>query len=195
MVNRLAFAVADSGNAKIRGVRSPRAVATTYASIRATCPTDCELRTSGDCYAMGGHVGLQVRRLDAAGDGRSHLRAAREEAAAIAALPPDRDLRLHTSGDARTPAAAGILARAVAVWQQAGGSGAAWTYTHAWRSVPRKAWGPVSVLASLDRPELAREALRRGRRGDRRLHGRRPCRPLPVARGLIGGHRPSPTAA
>jgi hypothetical protein len=37
-----------------------------------------------------------------------------------------------------------------------------WTYTHAWRTVPRSKWGSVSVLASCETIEDAKLALRRG---------------------------------
>jgi hypothetical protein len=37
-----------------------------------------------------------------------------------------------------------------------------WSYTHAWRRVPRAAWGGVSILASCESPEQVRRAWERG---------------------------------
>lgn len=140
------------------------AVSTTYASIKASCPESCELRTSGECYAQNGMVGFVVKRLDKATEGHAPLETAIEEAAAIdgafkgGAVPQDgakggRDLRLHTSGDCSTVEAAEIVGAAAARWVARGG-GDVWTYTHAWRDVPRSAWGEaVSVLASIDKVE------------------------------------------
>jgi hypothetical protein len=106
-------------------------------------------------------VALQAARLGTSTP-EAHARA---EAQAIRELPADgRALRLHVSGDARTPRAARILGSAVTAWRAAGG-GPAWTYTHAWARVPRAAWGAaVAVRASLNRLGDARRAMRRGYR-------------------------------
>ena len=72
-----------------------------------------------------------------------------------------RDLRLHVSGDARTIGAVRILARAAERWVGRGG-GSVWTYTPAWRTVPRSAWGPISVLASVETIEATMSAMDRG---------------------------------
>jgi hypothetical protein len=136
------------------------AVAVTWASIGATCPPSCASLRSGACYAQGYPSAHTVKRLDAAAAGLSDLDVARVEAAAIRAAfgggPVPRDpsgrrlpLRIHVAGDCRTPEAAELLADAAADWIARGG-GPAWTYTHAWHDVPRSAWGPISVLASLD---------------------------------------------
>jgi hypothetical protein len=155
-----AIYVSDSGNAKIIGSQKADA---TYASIRASCPDSCALKAQG-CYAQGGHVGMTVRRLDAAAKGRDVVRA---EVQAIdgsyqgRAVPKGRSLRLHVSGDARTTRAARSLAAAVVRWQARGG-GLAWSYTHAWRNVKRAAWNTVSVLASVESPQLAAAVRRQG---------------------------------
>jgi len=122
--------------------------AATYASIEATCPASCRLRGSG-CYAQNGHVALHARRLDSAA---TPLQAARHEASLLDAAQGIRGvpLRLHVSGDTRTAAAARILAGALLRWRSRGG-GSVWTYTHAWRTVPRAAWGSaVSILGSAE---------------------------------------------
>jgi hypothetical protein len=161
MSNKAAIIAVKSGNSKIKSARGKGEVATTYASIKASCPESCELRTSGTCYAQNGMVGFTVRRLDAATDGHAPLETAITEAAAIdaafkgGAVPQDgakggRDLRLHTSGDCSTVEAAEIVGAAASRWAARSG-GDVWTYTHAWRDVPRSAWGKdVSVLASVD---------------------------------------------
>ena len=42
------------------------------------------------------------------------------------------------------------------------GGGQAWSYTHAWRRVSRKAWRNVSVLASVETLDDATRAIKRG---------------------------------
>lgn len=156
-----AIFVAESNNHKIQS-RDGGKVAATYASIEGSCPRTCELYKDKSCYAMNGHVLFTLRRF-ADAKGVRPEQVAREEAGAIdgafkgGRVPQDgarggRDLRLHVSGDARTPGAARLLAGAVARWFARGG-GSVWAYTHAHKSVPREAWGPTSVLASVDRLE------------------------------------------
>jgi hypothetical protein len=155
-----AFYTSDSSNAKIAGNAR---VDATYVSIGASCPKDCPLRGEG-CYAQLGRVALQVARLDASGDARD---AARDEARAIdraydgAKVPRGRMLRLHVSGDCRTASAARLVDQAVGRWQSRGG-GIAWSYTHAWRIVPRAAWKHVSMLASMERLAEGAAALASG---------------------------------
>jgi hypothetical protein len=154
-----AIFVDKSNNHKINS-RNGGKVSATYASIETSCPTSCELRKERTCYAMHGHVLFTLNRFDNEG---TALQTAREEARLIdnafkgGPIPQDgarggRDLRLHVSGDCRTPGAARTLAAAIKRWFARGG-GAAWGYTHAHSNVPREAWGPTSVLASVDRLE------------------------------------------
>jgi hypothetical protein len=143
--------VLSSGNAKLGKVGA------TYASIESTCPTSCAFRGEG-CYAQTGHVAFTVRRLDA--DGASPENAALYEASLLdnATKVEGLPLRMHVSGDARTPLAAEVLGRAAGRWQDRGG-GPVWTYTHAWRDVPRSAWTQgISVLASVEGTAQAAEA-------------------------------------
>lgn len=121
------------------------------------------LRNNG-CYAQTGPVGFTTRRLDRGATKSAPTLTAKQEARAIDCafsgrdVPQDgvrggRDLRLHTAGDASTPAAASILGAAAKRWKARKG-GDVWTYTHAGKAVPRSAWGAaVSVLASVDRIE------------------------------------------
>ena len=136
----------------------------TYASISSTCPDTCASKRDGSCYAMGGRVALTVRRLDS--EGLTPLQAAKREALAIdgswkGGAVPGRALRLHVSGDAKTRQAVKVLASAAGRWLDRGGANA-WTYTHAWKTVPRSAWGRVSVLASVDKPEDVAKARAQG---------------------------------
>lgn len=73
-----------------------------------------------------------------------------------------RPIRLHTVGDCRNRTSARIVGEAASRWVERGG-GNAWTYTHAWREVPRESWGPsVSVLGSIDVVGHARRAIQAG---------------------------------
>jgi hypothetical protein len=162
MAKRHATAVLTSSDAKLTKEPEIRQVSATYASPE-SCSPECPFRRWGGCYASHGNVGIHARRLDCGP--ASPLEIARDEGAAIRMLPTDgRPLRLHVSGDARTSAAARELAEAVGSLQGRGG-GPAWTYTHAWREVPRDAWGAVQVLASCERPRDLAAATRRGYAG------------------------------
>lgn len=156
-----AIYVSDSGNSKIMGSKKADA---TYASIDASCPASCPLKGNG-CYAQtSGHLGILARRLNGEGEGQDVTQAevrAIDQAYGGGKVPHLRDLRLHVMGDARTTRAARALAAAIKRWKARGG-GAAWNYTHAWRNVRREAWGPVSVLASMEDPKQAALARKRG---------------------------------
>jgi hypothetical protein len=159
----------SSENKKIAGSGQ---VAATYVATNVSCPTSCALRNDG-CYAEIGNVGFHVRKLNAkVPKGMRPEGAARQERTAILGaykggpIPQDgakggRDLRMHVSGDARTRRAVRSLAEAGADWRARGG-GSVWTYTHAWKTVPRKDWGTVSVLASMEDPRLAEAARAKG---------------------------------
>lgn len=156
---------------RVRTTPQPPYCAETYASISATCP-ECTFRDAG-CYAQAGFTGHLVRSLDRAATDVGADNAAAEEAGLLdlaqnaGPIPQDgarggRDLRLHASGDVRTSAGASSLGAAASRWVARGG-GAVWTYTHAWRQVPRAAWGAViNVLASVEHPSDVWQAHRRG---------------------------------
>lgn len=151
--------VSESGNAKIMGSKK---VDATYASIKSSCPKTCPLMGEG-CYAELGHTGIHVKRLDEQAVGFSPLQVARAEANSIdesykgGAVPSGRDLRIHVSGDCRTIAGARLVNKAVGRWKKRGG-GNAWSYTHAWKNVPRDTWSNVSMLASVSDIAEASEA-------------------------------------
>ena len=152
---KLSIVAQKSSNKKIGPV------STTYAPT--THCVDCPMKNNG-CYAQSGMVGIHVRKLDAAArdSHASPSRTARHEARGIDALDArGQGLRIHTSGDCPTAEAARIVADAADRFVARGG-GRAWTYTHAWRRMSRKAWGGVSVLASVESLPDARRAMRRG---------------------------------
>ena len=133
-------------------------VSATYSS-QDSCPKSCPLRGAG-CYAEQGKAGITTRRVNQ-GVSKTPLAIAREEAAAIDTLTGALDLRVHVVGDCKTPAAAKLVAAAMARHRRKMGR-RAWTYTHAWREVPRKAWLGESVLASCETPDQVKEANARG---------------------------------
>jgi hypothetical protein len=153
--------VASSDNAKIG------AVDTTWVSIESTC-VDCDFKVEGVCYAMGGRSALHVKeREQAKGRNETSLQTSLNEADCIDAayeggsVPAGRILRVHSSGDTSTTDGAIAIGRAIDRWLRRGG-GVAYTYTHAWRRVPRAAFGRLSVLASLNPGDDARQALANG---------------------------------
>lgn len=158
-----AIYVSDSGNTKIMGSKK---VDATYASIKSSCPTDCALMGEG-CYAQLSYVGMTSRRLDEEADGFSPLQVARSEAQAIdnayngGNIPYGRDMRLHVAGDSRTIKGTRILNKAVARWKERGGNDC-WSYTHAWKKVPRREWSNVSMLASVSNVHEAYECWAQG---------------------------------
>ena len=153
-IMRGAIYVSDSGNTKIMGSQK---VDATYASIKKTCPDTCSLKNTG-CYAQMSYTGIVTRRNDKRAKGESPLDVARSEAKAIdmayggGAIPFGRALRLHVAGDSRTVKGTRVLNKAIGRWKTRGG-GSCWSYTHAWRHVPRKEWSNVSILASVEDPK------------------------------------------
>lgn len=145
-----AIYVSDSGNTKIMGSQK---VDATYASIKHTCPDTCSLKGEG-CYAQTSFVGMINQRMQRRARQGSPLDVARAEAHAIdesyngGSVPEGRALRLHVSGDSRTIKGTRLINNAIGRWKQRGG-GATWSYTHAWRHVPRSEWSNVSILASV----------------------------------------------
>lgn len=152
-------------------------VASTFTSIRATCPDSCVWKGApsapGGCYADSGFTSINSQRLDEAGHGADPDALIEAEAAAIDAsfrggrVPQDgakggRDLRLHVGGDITNAKQARVLGAASKRWRARGG-GTVWTFTHSAHLVRRKAWGEaISVLASVERPEQIEVVLRAG---------------------------------
>lgn len=158
----LALAVPKSGNEKTGPI------AATYTGTDRTC-TGCPHKGTGSCYYESGFRtrGLNERLNTAARDQKaSRLRIAKAEARAIDGLltsgkVKNRPLRIHVGGDAPTPEAAALIAGAARRYSERV-EAPAYTYTHAWRDVPRDAWQGVSVLASVESVADAKLALARG---------------------------------
>jgi len=137
-------------------------VSVTYAPIH-SCPTSCPFLDHG-CYAQQGHCGIHLSRLNKAANEEGVTRPidiAKKEAEAIKKLKADKPLRLHIVGDCRTSKAAEILAQAAAEYTAKHGQ-PVWTYTHAWREIPRSKWGSISVIASCETIDEAKHAMKRG---------------------------------
>ncbi|WP_439627560.1 DUF7227 family protein [Gemmata sp.] len=151
------IAKAHSLNAKLG-----RAAATYVA--RQSCPASCPFRAEG-CYAEHDNTRATWDRITAGSAGAGPVELARREAALIDGLPGTRDLRLHVAGDSVTVAGTRAIAAACGRYVERGrGAGCdvkVWAYTHAYRTVPRAAWGVVSVLASCE--TAADVAAARGR--------------------------------
>ena len=127
---------------------------------QATCPDSCKLKGNG-CYAESGLMNIHTGRLNKATADATKIALAQAEAEGIDALSGKRDLRLHVVGDATTNATAKLLSDAAERHMDKAGK-KAWSYTHGWREVARKAWGRVSVLASVETLADARKAMARG---------------------------------
>jgi len=110
------------------------------------------------CYAE--RVGMQpftTRRLNS--NTETHLLTiAKIEAHGIDALPADRDLRVHVVGDCKTRSAARIVGAAMVRYevrsrtQKIPAGFFAFTYCHAWHSVPYSSWAGARVMASIHDP-------------------------------------------
>lgn len=157
-----AIYVTNSSNRKLSGTRK---MDTTYVSINASCPKTCSLKGEG-CYAELGYVGITSHRLDKDAEGMTALQAAKAEANAIDQCyggkeVPNKDLRLHVSGDTRTIEGVKLVNSAIKRWKKRGGN-ACFSYTHAWNKVPRSKWSNVSILASISSIKEVAAARKQG---------------------------------
>lgn len=134
-------------------------VAATYAPIQ-TCPKTCPFLDFG-CYAQTSFCGMNLKKLNEAAEGFTIEEIAKHEAKAIDSLSGERPLRLHVVGDCITTRAANIVAHACMKYMDKHNQ-PVWTYTHAWREVPREIWKLVSVLASCESKDDINKALSRG---------------------------------
>jgi hypothetical protein len=82
---------------------------------------------------------------------------AKEESDGVARLPGDKPCRLHISGETADTAHAMLLAAAAEVYTAKHGQ-PVFTKTHNWKSIPRAAFGSISVLASCEYPHQVAEA-------------------------------------
>jgi len=146
---KMAIAVDRTENSKLGPM------ATTYAA-KSSCPDACPFKDTKACYGMIGPPSAVWKRLQ---DG-THTEVARDEAEVIAKLTGYVPLRLHTMGDCCTNKAARILAEAAKDYTAKQGQ-KVYTYTHAWRTIDRKSWGQISVLASCETIAEALQAMKR----------------------------------
>lgn len=146
-------------------------VAVTDASISATCSSACPFKDAG-CYQQAGRSRQVAAQLDEAATGSTADEVMMAEADLIdgsfrrGPVPQDgarggRDLRLHVGGDVGSGRGAELLAGAADRWHARGG-GVVWTFTHAWRDIPRAAFGRISVLASVEVAQDIEVARRAG---------------------------------
>lgn len=162
----------DVGPGRKRPVAKPPYCSATYMPIAQTCPSSCTFKGKG-CFASSGYSGRAVRRLEELARGKSELELAQAEALAIDRLDRKgvaldggrdgesrRDMRLHVSGDVTEASGLDVLTASVARWQARGG-GAAWSFTHAWRTLPRERWRTISILASIETAAQVEEARSR----------------------------------
>lgn len=134
-------------------------ISATYAS-QSSCPKTCPFYNNG-CYAESGPIFLSVTRKLNASEETDPNRIADEEAKGIDSLSGVRPLRIHTLGDCTTDYAAKTVSDAAGRYMKRGGK-RAFSYTHSWKSVKRKSWGKVSILASCETPEQVKAARKRG---------------------------------
>jgi hypothetical protein len=157
-MNGAVIAVALSRDKKIG------AASATYAAQQ-SCPQSCPLLNKG-CYAQKGRVGIHTARLNknAAVVESTAAEIATVEAGKIrdlAKIHDPRNLRLHIVGDCPSRRAARTVARAARHFARSTGK-VVWTYTHAWKTVPRRDWTGVEVLASVSNVEEAEQARAQG---------------------------------
>lgn len=156
MKNEVVLAIEKSQNSKTGTVSA------TYAPIH-SCPKTCPFMDNG-CYGQSDFCGLHLNRINKEAEKQKitkPFQIAKVEAAGIRKLSGRRPLRLHVVGDCSTPKAAEIVTAAAEEYK-AKENQHVWTYTHAWRTVPRSKWGSISVLASCETIEEAKHAIRRG---------------------------------
>lgn len=152
--------VVNSKNSKLT---NDKQVDCTYAPIEKTCPNSCPMKQDKSCYASVGFVGIHNKRAMDKSKNLSKVEIAKKEAEEIIKnINTDAKLlRLHVSGDSDTKTGTKALAQASKLWIEAT-DGKVWTYTHAWKKVPRIYWGDVSVLASIDKATEDKEARKQG---------------------------------
>lgn len=142
-----------------------KSIDATYLPTNNTCPTSCKLKGAG-CYAELSFVGIINSRLNKESKNLSTLDIARDEVKVIDASykgksVPNKVLRLHVSGDSKTIKGSKLINSAVARWKKRGGK-LAFSYTHAWKTVPRNVWKDISILASIDDISDVNLAVERG---------------------------------
>lgn len=146
--------VLNSGNTKLS---SDESVAATYVS-QASCSKQCPFLENG-CYGENGNMGIHTRRLNQSKATKVQLAKLESDMIMGAAhtVAQDTPIRLHVVGDSDTITGTSMISMAALWWP-----GPVWTYTHSWRTVARRWWRKVSVLASCETLADARKAMKSG---------------------------------
>jgi len=149
------YTVETTANAKLGPVSATHAA-------QQSCPESCPLLHSG-CFAENGFVSAHITKPLNRGVATTMTRVeiAQQEADMIDGLTGAHDLRLHVVGDTTTVEGTALIAAAARRFSSKQGR-AVWTYSHAWRDLPRKVWGSISVLASCETVGDVSDAHRRG---------------------------------
>ena len=172
------IAVEESNNEKIGKVSC------TYCHQK-SCPPSCPFFRNG-CYAEHNNVGRFVLPRLLTVEGRiDALVLAKREARAVRGLTGKRPLRLRVVGDCRTEPAARALSSACDEYASRHGQ-PVWSYTHAWRDVPRDAWSNVSILASCEKTEDLTDAHERGYATAMVVDHHESSKAVPLANGFKG---------
>lgn len=159
---RMVSIVERSMDAKLSNNKN---VSATWAA-QDSCPESCPLMNAG-CYAELGNAGFVTRRLNGKADqahlskAKLRLQIAQQEAEGIRELSGSRKLRVHAVGDCTSDETASIVGQAMVEHENKQGK-LAWTYTHAWRDIRKRAWRGARVLASCNSVEETNEARRLG---------------------------------
>lgn len=150
----------NSENAKLRPPEDSdkMGVRATYREVGPTCPQDCKMLDTNDCYAMKGPTHFQAKKAGAEKtDGATILEY-------LLHLPPHQKIRHHVSGDAFMEDEldrrylAGLFMGHLVRDDLRG-----WTYTHGWERFERPInLDSLTINASCDTPEEAARAYREG---------------------------------
>lgn len=145
-------------------------VATTYTSIKLTCPSSCRFKDNG-CYIQAGPSSLFANRLDMhdqfTGTEVNEIEAELIDQAWVRGVPQEGarggiDIRIHSGGDFRSARGARAVGGALDRFKsRRGGDG--WGYTHRWRTIPADSYGPaMSILASVETLPEVEQAIELG---------------------------------
>lgn len=171
----------DVGGDRKRPVPRRPFCSSTFAAIHVTCPDRCKFKRGVDgegngCFADAGFTRISAQKMDAAAVAMTEADVIAHEFEAILrafggkTIPQDggrhgtagRDIRFHVGGDVQSIESAATLGAAAHDWRARMG-GSAWTFTHSWPTIPRRAWGAsMSVLASVESADEVPRAVRQG---------------------------------
>jgi hypothetical protein len=151
MTTKVATVVENSKNDKT-GLMS--ATYTPYQTCPEACPMKPKLSPGGEfestpCYASCDFVGITMHRLTRSAIGADLIQIAKQECDGIDSLSGKQILRLKVGGDTPNTRYAKSLAKSCKGYRAKHGQ-PTYGYSHNWRSIPRAAFGGISMLASCD---------------------------------------------